>query len=144
MYSTIANVLILSFPFLTLSHPLVPRDSAVPDTLNDLVNGVCKEFTLVFARGTDGAGNIGGPGQNLADALINKLGADKVAVQGVSAPAYPATWTSAESPTLQAPGAAEMAGLADQAMTKCPSTKLVLSGYSQGALVCSILIYQTI
>ena len=103
--------------------------------MNDLIDGPCKAVTLIYARATLSHGNIGGLGQTLVKTLFDHLGKDKLAVQGVSAPAYNATEASAVSKKLKAPGAAEMARLANKAMEKCPRTKLVLSGYSQGAMV---------
>lgn len=54
-------------------------------TENDIINGVCKPFTLIFARGTSERGNIGGiVGPPLVAALKSRIGANNVAVQGVS------------------------------------------------------------
>ena len=63
--------------------------SLIGVTTNDIVNGVCKPFTLIFARGTTETGNIGelvGPPFVLA--LKEAFGANNVAVQGVNN--YPA------------------------------------------------------
>ena len=102
-------------------------------TDNDLLNGVCKDLTLIFARGTFELGNIGGVlGPPFVDALISMLGGARVAVQGVNN--YPADvldFFSGGSIT----GSQNMAGLIAQAMTQCPGTKLCVSGYSQGAQV---------
>lgn len=57
----------------------------------------------------------------------------QVAVQGVN---YAADVTGASSGALNpknAAGSLNMAKLAQMARTKCPKTKIVLSGYSQGA-----------
>ena len=59
------------------------------DTRNDILNGICKPFTLIFARGTTedpNLGNIVGPPFVLALQLA--LGAENVAIQGVNN--YPA------------------------------------------------------
>lgn len=59
------------------------------DTRNDIVAGICKPFTLIFARGTGedpNLGNIVGP--PFVVALNAVFGADNVAVQGVNN--YPA------------------------------------------------------
>ena len=66
--------------------------SAVGVTSNDIVNGICKPFTLIFARGTTESGNIGNiVGPPFVLALQNAFGASNVAVQGVNN--YPATTT---------------------------------------------------
>lgn len=100
-------------------------------TDNDLINGVCKNLTLIFARGTTESGNIGGlVGPPFVDALVSMLGEAQVAVQGVNN--YPADiqgFLAGGSAT----GSQDMAALIAQAMTQCPMTKLCVSGYSQGA-----------
>ena len=102
-------------------------------TDNDLVNGVCKNLTLIFARGTTESGNIGGiVGPPFVNALVSMLGKGQVAVQGVNN--YPADvqdFLAGGSVT----GSQDMAALIAQAMTQCPQTKLCVSGYSQGAQV---------
>jgi Cutinase len=59
-------------------------------TRNDITSGQpCKEFTLIFARGTTESGNIGDiVGPPFVNALNGLLGASNVAVQGVNN--YPA------------------------------------------------------
>ena len=102
-------------------------------TDNDLINGVCKNLTLIFARGTTESGNIGGiVGPPFVNALVSMLGKGQVAVQGVNN--YPADvqdFLAGGSVT----GSQNMAALIAQAMTQCPQTKLCVSGYSQGAQV---------
>ena len=60
------------------------------ETRNDITGGLpCKNFTLIFARGTFESGNIGGiVGPPFVDALVSLLGSAQVAVQGVNN--YPA------------------------------------------------------
>jgi hypothetical protein len=66
--------------------------SAVGVTRNDIVNGICKPFTLIFARGTTEQGNIGSiVGPPFVLALQKVFGANNVAVQGVNN--YPADTT---------------------------------------------------
>ncbi|SMR44929.1 unnamed protein product [Zymoseptoria tritici ST99CH_3D1] len=95
-------------------------------------NASCKAVTLIFARGTAEMGTLGtvvGPG--LAQALKEDLGEDKVDIEGLQ---YPADW--AGNANMGATGGVAMAALAKQRLGNCPDTKLVLSGYSQGGLVC--------
>lgn len=71
------------------------------------------------------------PGVDLSAALKSALGASRVATQGVS---YSASLLG----NLQSGGcppseAASMATLIGQVASQCPSAKIVVSGYSQGA-----------
>ena len=66
--------------------------SPIGVTRNDIVDGICKPFTLLFARGTTESGNIGNiVGPPFVLALQKAFGANNVAVQGVNN--YPATTT---------------------------------------------------
>lgn len=62
--------------------------------------------------------------------LREKLGAQRVTVQGVD---YPAS--SAGNAQLGASGGPTMASLISTALSQCPNSKIVVSGYSQGAMV---------
>jgi cutinase len=69
-------------------------------------------------------------GPALAKKLISDLGASKLAVQGVN---YDASIAS--NVELGSAGGKVMARLVEKALQQCPSTKIALSGYSQGAMV---------
>ncbi|KAI4854097.1 cutinase-domain-containing protein [Aureobasidium sp. EXF-8845] len=103
-------------------------------TKNDVISGVCKPVTYIFARGTTEIGNMGSTvGPALQKALESAFGQNNVATQGVT---YPADVAGAISGALSpgtAQGARTMASLAQQVLSKCPDTKVVLAGYSQGA-----------
>ncbi|KAI4241117.1 MAG: hypothetical protein L6R40_004756 [Gallowayella cf. fulva] len=101
-------------------------------TANDVTNkAACKAITVIFARGTGESGNIGYVvGPPLLQALQSKLGADKVAYQGV-----PYAASAAGNANGGGNGGQLMASLAQQAVQQCPSTKVILSGYSQGGSV---------
>ncbi|KAJ5412222.1 uncharacterized protein N7487_006581 [Penicillium crustosum] len=93
-------------------------------------NAGCKEYTFIFARGTTEIGNMGTViGPPLAKQL-NSLTGDKVTVQGVD---YPAD--AAGNAVMGAAGGPAMAKLVKQALSQCPKTKVLLGGYSQGAMV---------
>ncbi|GAW15288.1 hypothetical protein ANO14919_046970 [Xylariales sp. No.14919] len=115
----------------------IPEDTvlssrATGTTANDYLNGGCKSVILFFARGTTQAGNMGErPGPQTADVLISALGTTKVAIQGVT---YGAALLSNLLPGgCNAAEAKDFATLLSSAATSCPSSKLVVSGYSQGA-----------
>ena len=118
-----------------LASPLAKRAGTTTgytsgNTANDVTNGVCAPLTVIFARGTGESGNIGSViGPPLFAALSKDLNKN-VALQGVNYAADVAGDTD-----LGAEGGPTMASLAEQALKQCPSTKVALSGYSQGGLV---------
>lgn len=98
------------------------------DTRNDLTDGsVCKAVTVIFARGTTESGNVGAfTGPPFFSALATAIGTDNLAVQGVDYPADIAGFLAGGD----AAGSKKMAELVSQAITQCPDTKVVMSGYS--------------
>ncbi|CBF83913.1 uncharacterized protein ANIA_10346 [Aspergillus nidulans FGSC A4] len=100
-------------------------------TSNDVTdNSGCKELTFIFARGTTEIGNMGTVvGPKVGEALKSLTG-NKAAIQGVD---YPAD--AAGNAALGGSGGPKMASLVETALKQCPDTKIVLGGYSQGAMV---------
>ncbi|KAF9699143.1 hypothetical protein EKO04_002728 [Ascochyta lentis] len=91
----------------------------------------CTDMTVIFARGTGEMGNMGTiSGPPMVKAIRSKLGADRVTVQGVD---YAAS--AAGNANLGADGGKVMAEYVQQALKQCPSTKVIVSGYSQGGMV---------
>ncbi|KAL9623499.1 MAG: hypothetical protein Q9160_002179 [Pyrenula sp. 1 TL-2023] len=113
------------------------------DTANDL-GGACRAITVIFARGTTESGNVGSiVGPPFLQALNSRLGANNIAAQGVNYPATVAGYLAGGDRG----GAATLASLTNQAASKCPNTKIVLSGYSQGAQVVHLgaaLLFQSV
>ncbi|KAF2229361.1 carbohydrate esterase family 5 protein [Viridothelium virens] len=102
-------------------------------TANDVQDGVCKGTTFICARGTTEGGNLGSTVcPDLANKLKSNLNGD-VAVQGVNYPADIGGAIQGGVSPKTGQGATNMAQLTNQAIQKCPSTKVVLAGYSQGA-----------
>ncbi|CAN8100551.1 unnamed protein product [Discula destructiva] len=119
-------------------HPVSPRAAPYDTTANELTDGTaCRAVTLIYARGTTQDGNIGAAG-DVGPLMMNNLsailGADQLAVQGVD---YDADISGFLQNFFGADdeGAQTMADLVVQATTQCPESKIVLSGYSQGAQV---------
>ncbi|KAF1812841.1 alpha/beta-hydrolase [Eremomyces bilateralis CBS 781.70] len=86
-------------------------------------NGECKSVALIFARGTGEPGNMGfvvGPG--LGSQLKTALNND-VMLQG-------ADYTT----DFSGGGAKDIIATTQQLKSRCPDTKVVLGGYSQGAM----------
>ncbi|KAI4923643.1 uncharacterized protein J4E92_007617 [Alternaria infectoria] len=104
------------------------------DTYNQLTDGTaCRRVTVIYARGTTQAGNVGeanSEGPTFFNALAARVGgASNLAIQGVTYPANVIGFLAGGD----AAGATTMFNLINQAITRCPSTKIVVSGYSQGA-----------
>ncbi|KAJ7111155.1 cutinase [Mycena crocata] len=121
------------------SAPVVPEIPAFPtpqitafaasDTENEL-SGACRPVTFIFARGTNENGNVGARiGPPLIASLRAALGITGIAAQGVDYAANVLGYLLGGDPA----GSTTMANLINTAATKCPSTKIVISGYSQGA-----------
>jgi cutinase len=89
----------------------------------------CNDVEVVFARGTGEAPGVGGVGQAFVDSLRAHTGARSVGVYAVN---YPATTDFANS---VAAGANDASDHVQSTAASCPSTKMVLGGFSQGASV---------
>ncbi len=83
---------------------------------------------MVFARGTTEPPGVGGIGQAFVDSLQAQLAPKSMWTYAVN---YPA---STDFPTA-AQGVIDASARVREMAAKCPSTKLVLGGYSQGAAV---------
>ncbi|KAF2706626.1 carbohydrate esterase family 5 protein [Pleomassaria siparia CBS 279.74] len=104
------------------------------DTYNQLIDGTaCRAVTVIYARGTNSDGNVGAStavGPVFFNNLASQLnGTSNLAIQGVTYSASIAGFLAGGD----AAGSTTMANLISTAVTQCPSTKIVLSGYSQGA-----------
>ncbi|KAK7423040.1 hypothetical protein QQX98_001330 [Neonectria punicea] len=117
---------------LTPLQQLLANAVDIDTTRDDLTqNAPCSDISVIFARGTTEPGNVGlVTGPPFFDALSEQLGNASLTVQGVD---YPATFAGFNLNGTE--GVPSMTAFIDQAITSCPSTKLVMSGYSQGALV---------
>ncbi len=110
-------------PLVAFSAPVL-ESRQTGDTRNDVLNKVCAPVTVVFARGTTETGNVGTlTGPPFFTALQSAVG--QIAVQGVDYPAdIPGFLAGGDSA-----GATTMAQLVGQAVSQCPQTKVVVSGY---------------
>ncbi|KAI0162559.1 cutinase [Pestalotiopsis sp. NC0098] len=127
MQSSLISVLAF-WALAATATPLDRRAGLGGVTQNGLSSGSCKGMTVIFARGTTEAGNVGSvAGPPFFQALSDKMGGD-LAVQGVKYPAdIPGFLAGGDKA-----GSQTMADLVTQAMTQCPDTKVVMAGYSQG------------
>ncbi|KAF2964234.1 hypothetical protein GQX73_g9340 [Xylaria multiplex] len=106
--------------------------AATGTTANEFLEGGCRSIIFLWARGSTQDGNIGGsPGPQTIDQLKAKLGSTAVAAQGLD---YPASLLdNLRSEGCDPEDATNFKNLITKAATQCPSSKLVVAGYSQGA-----------
>jgi cutinase len=104
--------------------PLAVAPSATADP--------CPDIEVIFARGTNDAPGLGNPGQAFTDTLRGLVGARTMTTYAVN---YPASYDFLAAADGANDAAARIATMA----ATCPSTKLVLGGYSQGAAVVDML-----
>jgi cutinase-like protein len=93
----------------------------------------CSDIEVVFARATTEPPGIGQVGQAFVDSLRSQVGARSVGVYAVN---YPATddFTSSASA-----GAVDARAHVVSVAANCPNTRMVLGGYSQGAIVIDLI-----
>lgn len=101
---------------------LAPTASAVP----------CPDVEVVFARGTGEPAGVGRVGQAMIDGLSAQIAPRTVTGYGVNYPADYDFLTAAD-------GATDAVNRIQSMALSCPSTKIVLGGYSQGAAVVDML-----
>lgn len=101
---------------------------AGPAATASAAEGSCPSVEVVFARGTFEAPGVGATGQAFVDALSARLPGKTVEAYGVN---YPASLDFGQA----ADGVADAANRIQALSAQCPSTKIVLGGYSQGAAV---------
>ncbi|KAJ1326626.1 cutinase [Microdochium nivale] len=101
-------------------------------TANEFTSGGCRDVIFLFARGSTEVGNMGTVvGPPTSDGLKAALGATSVATEGIDYRALVSTNTL--------PGGADPAGIREmsdmlvKANKECPTSKIVVTGYSQGA-----------
>lgn len=92
----------------------------------------CKDIEVVFARGTDEPPGIGVVGQALVDELRPLVKGKSIGTYAVK---YPASWDFLAA----ARGANDASARVQSTAAKCPDTKIVLGGYSQGAAVIDVV-----
>jgi cutinase len=124
--------LAILFPLLASASPIESRQSRVGSTANEFTQGGCKPVIMLFARGSTEIGNMGTVcGPPTANTVKQAVGADQVAVEGIEYGALLSTNFldgGADPRGIQA-----MKTLIQKANTDCPTSKLVVGGYSQGA-----------
>jgi cutinase len=92
----------------------------------------CPDVHVVFARGTGEPPGIGRVGQAFVDALRPQIVPRTVTTYGVN---YPASYDFG----MAYDGANDASAYVVNFVESCPSTRIVLGGYSQGAAVVDML-----
>lgn len=119
---------------LTLGVVLLASLSVLPAIAAPAANAEpCPDVDVAFARGSNEPAGLGGTGQTFVDALKSDIGGAKtVTVYPVN---YPATMDYASALA----GEADAANHVIEMAARCPATKMVLGGFSQGAGVMALL-----
>lgn len=93
----------------------------------------CPDVEVTFARGTNEAPGVGGVGQVFVNSLRSQVSGRSIGVYHVN---YPAT---EDWPPSASAGASDANAHVQSMVANCPNTKLVLGGYSQGAMVIDLI-----
>lgn len=93
----------------------------------------CPDVEVTFARATTEPPGIGSVGQAFVDSLRSQVGGKSVGVYAVD---YPASEDFVPSASA---GAANASAHVQDMAANCPATRLVLGGYSQGAIVINLI-----
>ena len=103
----------------------VPSASAQP----------CPDVEVVFARGTAEPPGVGGTGQAFVDSLRSQVGARSVGVYAVNYPASSDFGSGVVFARTVVDGIRDAGAHVQSMAANCPNTRMVLGGYSQGAVV---------
>ena len=117
-------------PLAVLSAP-VPSASAQPSATAQ----PCPDVEVVFARGTYEPPGVGLTGQAFVDALRSQIGARSLGVYAVNYPASGEFGDRIQFARTVVDGIRDAGTHVESMATTCPNTKMVLGGYSQGAVV---------
>ena len=93
----------------------------------------CPDVEVVFARGTAEPAGLGRVGQAFVDDLQSTLGGRTVSAYAVN---YPASYDFLQSAPV---GAGDASARIQATAASCPSTSIVVGGYSQGAAAVDLI-----
>ena len=92
----------------------------------------CPDVEVIFARGTNEPPGLGKVGDAFVDSLRQQTG-------GLNIDTYGVNYAASKLQLHGGDGANDTINRVKQAVAKCPNTKIVLGGYSQGASVIDIV-----
>lgn len=95
----------------------------------------CPDVEVVFARGSGEPPGVGGVGQAFVDSLRAQAGDRSVAVYAVDYPASNDFLNRLEVARTVVDGVRDAGAHVQSTAANCPNTRIVLGGYSQGAVV---------
>ncbi|MBV8347672.1 MAG: cutinase family protein [Mycolicibacterium sp.] len=95
----------------------------------------CPDVEVVFARGTGEPPGVGGVGQAFVDSLRSQVGTRSVGVYAVNYPASSDFTAGIGFAKTVVDGISDAATHVESTAANCPNTRMVLGGYSQGAVV---------
>jgi hypothetical protein len=95
----------------------------------------CPDVEVVFARGTAEPPGVGGTGQAFVDALRSQNGAKSLDVYPVDYPASSDFANGIDFAKTVVDGIGNAGTHVEATAANCPNTRIVLGGYSQGAVV---------
>jgi cutinase len=93
----------------------------------------CPDVEVVFARATTEPPGVGQVGQSFVDSLRSQVPPKSIGVYAVNYPASEDFSTSAST------GANDASAHVQSTAANCPNTRMVLGGYSQGAMVIDLI-----
>ena len=98
--------------------------------IESIKRAACAPYTLIYARGTSEIGSLGETVGPALDLGLNLVAPGKWSIQGVN---YEATVDGDNC--LGLPGGQIAAQQLEQVASSCSNTKIIMSGYSEGAMV---------
>lgn len=104
----------------------------------------CPDVEVIFARGTGEPPGVGGIGQAFVDALRADAGGKSVEVYPVNYAASSDFGGGLDFARTVVDGIRDEATHVEATAANCPNTKMVLGGYSQGAVVTGFVTAQSV
>ena len=95
----------------------------------------CPDVEAVFARGTGEPPGVGGVGQAFVDALRSQVGSRSMGVYGVNYAASGDFGSGMDFARTVVDGIRDAMAHVQSMASNCPNTRMVLGGFSQGAVV---------
>ncbi|HZQ34228.1 MAG TPA: cutinase family protein [Mycobacterium sp.] len=106
---------------------------ATPIAVPSASAAACPDVEVVFARATTEPPGVGSVGKAFVNSLRSQVGGKSVGVYAVN---YPASEDFASSASI---GANDARAHVQSTAATCPGTRMVLGGYSQGAMVVDLI-----
>jgi cutinase len=99
----------------------------------------CPDVEVIFARGTGEPPGVGGVGQSFVDAVRSQAGGKSVGVYAVNYPASADFGNGIQFAQTIVNGLFDAGSHIQSTAANCPNTRMVIGGYSQGAVIAGFL-----